>query len=293
MELESIKAYYLGAGRKIRLVVMDPREPSTTLAMVRHPESFSSLLGFRAWLASVVAVSLVFALQPLYPGLIGPMSNVLPAACVATAFVSSVSCSRRYGFGLSSRGFESVWSLFTVGTGLWILAEATWAVYYFILKIPVPYPSVADVFYVGGYLPIIAGLIGYLDMFRVGLSKRRLGVALVAIAVAVALAFTFVLPIELGQNLSAINVLMDMLYPVLDLVLVSLTFLSLAIFYGGTIAKWWIIFGVGAILYVIGDEFFLYQVANHTYYNGSVDDLIFLLGYLTFALAFYVHRKEF
>jgi hypothetical protein len=272
---------------------MDQRELSTTLVIGRQPEGFSSLLGFRAWLASVIAVSLVFALQPLYPGLIGPISNFLPAACAATAFISAVYCSRRYGFGLSSRGFESVWSLFTLGTGLWILAEATWAFYYFILKVQVPYPSAADVFYVGGYLPIMAGLIGYLDMFRAGLSKRRLGFALVAIGVAVTLALTFVMPVELGRNLSAINVLTDMLYPVLDLVLVSLTILCLAIFLGGTIAKWWMIFGTGAILYVIGDEFFLYQVANHTYYNGSVDDLIFLLGYLTFALAFYVHRKEF
>ena len=85
----------------------------------------------------------------------------------------------------------------------------------------------------------------------------------------------------------------DMIYPTLDLTLLSLTILSLAIFIGGAIEKWWLFFGAGATLYVIGDEFFLYQVANGTYYNGSVDDLIFLLAYLTFALAFYVHRKEF
>jgi len=272
---------------------MDSGTSSAGLVTGRKSENFTSLLGFRAWLVSMISVTLVFAFQPLYPSLIGPVSNVLPAACAATAFFSSMSCSRRYGFGLTSRGFESIWSLFTLGTGLWIVAEATWATYYFVLKVPVPYPSVADFFYVGGYFPIMAGLIGYLDMFHVGLTRRRLGVALIAIAVAVALALTFVLPIELGQNLSAINVLTDMLYPTLDLVLVSLTFLSLAIFLGGTIAKWWIIFGVGAVLYVIGDELFLYQVATNTYYNGSFDDLIFLLGYLTFAFAFYVHRKEF
>lgn len=260
--------------------------------MGKHAKSFSSLMGFRAWLVSVVAVSLVFALQPLYPGLIGPLSNILPAACAATAFVSSLFCSRRYGFGLR-RGFEAIWSLFTLGTGLWVLAEASWAFYYFVLKIVVPYPSLADILYVGGYLPMIAGLIGYLDMFRVGLSRRRLGVALVVIVIAFALALTFVLPIEFRQNLSTLNVFTNMLYPVLDLILVSLTLLSLAVFFGGTIAKWWMIFGVGTSLYVIGDEFFLYQVAQHTYYNGNVDDLIFLLGYLTFALAFYAHRKEF
>jgi hypothetical protein len=159
--------------------------------------------------------------------------------------------------------------------------------------VELPYPSLADLFYAGGYLPIIAGLVGYLETFHVALSKRRFGYALIGIVVAVVLALLFVLPVELAQDLSAVNLVTDMLYPVLDLVLLSMSVLSLAIFAGGRIATWWMLFGAGATLYVVGDEFFLYQVAHGAYYNGGVDDLIFLLGYLTFAMAFYVHRKEF
>ncbi len=255
-------------------------------------KGLTSLPGFPLWVIAMVGVSLIFAFQPLYPGSIGPVSNVLPTACALTAFLCSLSCLRRYGFSLRLN-FGSIWLFFTLGTGLWVLAEATWAFYYFILRVAVPYPSIADVFYTGGYFPIIAGLLGYLDTFRVALSRRRLGYSLVAIGSGVALALTFVIPVELGKNLSTINFLTDMSYPVLDLVLLSLSVLSLAIFAGGRIAKWWILFGAGAALYVIGDEFFLYQIAHGTYYNGSVDDLIFLLGYLTFAMSFYAHRKEF
>jgi len=252
----------------------------------------SSLPGFPLWAAAMVAVTLIFAFQPLYPSSIGPVSNILPAACALTAFLCSLSCLRRYGFD-RKLDFSAIWFLFTIGTGLWVLAESTWAFYYFVLKIAVPYPSLADIFYTGGYLPIIAGLLGYLSTFWVALTRRRLGYAVVAIGAGVTLALLFVLPVELGQNLPTINFLTDMIYPVLDLVLLSLAVLSLAIFTGGRIAKWWMLFGAGATLYVIGDEFFLYQVAHGTYYNGSVDDLIFLLGYLTFAMAFYAHRKEF
>ena len=251
----------------------------------------SSLAGFRLWLAGATAVSIVFALQSFYASLIGPISNVLPTACALTAFLSSLSCMRRYGFKFRLN-FEAVWFLFTLGTGLWALAESTWAYYYFILKVAVPYPSLADILYVGGYFPIIAALLGYLSTFHEGLTRRRLGIAALAIVVSVALALLFVLPVELGQSLPVPMFLTDMTYPVLDLVLISLTILSLAIFVGGAIARWWIFFGVASGLYVIGDEFFLYQVAHGTYYNGSVDDLIFLLGYLTFALAFYLHRRE-
>jgi len=258
----------------------------------KHAESLPSLQGFRAWLLGMIGVTLVFAFQSSYPTYIGPLSNVFPTACATTAFLSSFLCMRRYGFSLRLN-FEAVWFLFTVGMGLWALAEGSWAFYYFVLKVAVPYPSLADVFYMGGYLPIIAGLLGYVDTFHEALSRRRLGFALVFIGIAVGLALAFVVPIELAQKLPVSVFLTDMAYPVLDLVLLSLTVLSLAIFAGGTIAKWWVLFGIASALYVIGDEFFLYQVALGSYYNGSVDDLIFLLGYLTFALAFYVHRKEF
>ena len=263
----------------------DPRPKS-------NDKELTSLPGFPLWVVAMVGVSLIFAFQPLYPSSIGPVSNVLPAACALTAFLSSVSCLRRYGFS-RRLDFSSIWLLFTIGTGLWVVAESTWAFYYFVLQVAVPYPSLADVFYTGGYFPIIAGLLGYFETFRVALSRRRLGYSLIAIGCGVALALTFVIPVELGKHLSTINFLTDMSYPVLDLTLLSLSLLSLAIFAGGRIARWWILFGAGAALYVIGDEFFLYQVAHGTYYNGSVDDLIFLLGYLTFAMSFYAHREEF
>jgi len=258
----------------------------------KRVESLPSLIGFRAWLVSMIGVTLVFAFQSSYPAYIGPLSNVLPAACATTAFFSSFFCMRRYGFSLRLN-FEAVWILFTLGMGLWALAEGSWAFYYFVLKVAVPYPSLADVFYMGGYIPIIAALLGYLDTFHEALTRRGLVFALFFIGIAVALALAFVLPIELAQELSVTAFLTDMIYPVLDLVLLSLTVLSLAIFAGGTIARWWMLFGAASAIYVVGDEFFLYQVAQGSYYNGSVDDLIFLLGYLTFALAFYVHRKEF
>jgi hypothetical protein len=270
---------------------LSSKESPIDLKADRRFQSLSSLRGFRIWLASVVILTAVFALQSLYPDLIGPLSNVFPTVCASGAFASALLCLRRYGFG--TRSFEAIWFCFALGTGLWVLAEATWATYYFLLNIQVPYPSLADIFYVGGYLPTIAGLGTYLATFRVGMTRQRLGLATVVIGLATTMAMGFVLPIEFAQNLSPVNLMTDMIYPVLDLVLFSLAVLSLAIFYGGTIARWWILFGLGATLYAVADEFFLYQVAAGSYYNGGLDDFIFLIGYLVLALAFYAHRKEF
>ena len=95
-------------------------------APTKQREILTSTPGFLAWLAGMIAVTLVFAFQPLYPDAIGPLSNILPTACVTVTFLTSLTCLRRYGYGLHLN-FEAVWLLFTLGTGLWVLAEGTWA----------------------------------------------------------------------------------------------------------------------------------------------------------------------
>ncbi len=244
-----------------------------------------------SWLLLTVGISLVFAFQQFYPDLMGPLSNIFPSICAGTAFVSSALCMRRYGFNLRKR-FQSIWFFFTLGTGLWVLAELGWAIYYFILNVEVPYPSVADIFYLGGYVPMFLGLVFYLKRFSAAMTRRKLALAVATIGGSTSLVVGLVLPIEFATDQPIVTIITNVSYPVLDLLLLSVTILSLAIFFGGTLARWWILFGGAAVLYIVGDELFLYQIAAGTYYNGNLDDLIFLLGYMVFALAFYVHRKE-
>jgi len=255
-----------------------------------RPRAVLSSNGFKAWIASLSVISLVFAFQSYYSSLIGPISNVLPTACVGCAFVSALLCAKRYGLGTRTK-FQAIWVSFAIGTGLWIIAEFTWAFYNFVLNVPVPTYSIADVFYMAGYFPMFAGLILYLTVFRSGMDKKRLGSGLAAIGVAAIVVMATVIPTEVAANPTLVQSLDDLSFVILDLVLLSLTILSFVIFTGGTIAKWFVMFGVGSALYVVADEDYLILVNNGTYYNGSYNDLIFLLAYLTFAFAFYLHRR--
>jgi hypothetical protein len=258
----------------------------------KRADRLLSTTGFRLGLLLGVGVSLVFGFQQFYPTLIGPLSNVFPSLFAGVAFVSSFLCTRKYGLNLRY-GFQVVWFLFTLGTGLWVLAELSWATYYFILDVEVPYPSVADIFYLAGYVPMILGLVFYFKTFSAGMTRRRLALAGVTVASSAALVVGVVLPIEFSSSLPLFDAITNLSYPILDLSLLSITILSLAIFFGGTLARWWVLFAGASVSYIVADELFLYQVAAGTYYNGSFDDLFFLLGYLLFALAFYAHRKEF
>jgi len=173
-----------------------------------------------------------------------------------------------------------------------MIAELTWATYYFFLNVPVPYPSIADIFYIGAYAPLSVGVFMYFRAFSGALTRQRIFASAATIAAAAVLVFTFVIPIELSIGNPPLETITDLIYPALDLVLFSLAVLSLAIFLGGTIGKWWILFVGAIILDIVADEYFLYLEAKGTYYNGSFDDLIYLWAYLIFALAFYIHKKE-
>jgi len=253
--------------------------------------SSSSRTAYLITSAILLLVTAVFGFQSFYPKSIGPISNVLPSVLAGAAFVSAGLCVRKYGLKLSEN-FARIWFLFALGPACWLIAEITWAAYYFFLNIPIPYPSIADIFYLAAYVPLSIGVFMYFRAFSGALTRRRLIASVGTIAAATILVFTFVIPTELSIGNPPVETITDLAYPALDLVLFSLAVLSLAIFLGGSIGKWWILLAGAIILDIIADEYFLYLEAKGTYYNGSFDDLIYLWAYLIFALAFYVHKKE-
>jgi hypothetical protein len=238
-----------------------------------------------------IAISLVYAFQSFYPDLIGSFSNILTPVSASAAFVCSLLCTRKYGFKIRSHSFDRIWFLFTIGMLLWAIGESTWTAYYF-SGTPVPYPSIADFSYLGGYIPLLLATFLYFRAFSSVLTKRRTMIALATIVICALFVFELVLPTEFAGNPSFLKVIDDLSYLILDMTLLSLTILSLAIFFGGTVARWWTVLAAGFAVQVIGDEVFFFQNAQGTYYNGSISDLVYILGYLLLALAFYIHRKE-
>ena len=260
-------------------------------AQGKKPAPTNPRIMYSLWSLSLSGLLAFFALQSFYPNLIGPASNVLPSVCVGVMLWSALKCVSRYGPSLKKR-FQAAWAMFSLGAGLWLVAELTWAFYYFYLNDSVPYPSVADVFYVAGYVPMLLGLAFYLKVFAPGMTAKRLAVATSMIVAATAAVIAFVVPPEFAMSEPLVQRATDIAYPVLDLALLAIALLAIAIFFGGSLSRWLVIFGGAATAYIVADELFLYQVASGTYVNGGVDDFIFLIGYMLFGLAFYEHRRR-
>jgi len=248
-------------------------------------------IGYFVWLFLAISTMSVFSFQNFYFSEIGLITNTVEPASICGAFIVSLLCARRYGFKLKERLFDRIWSLIMVGMGLWAAANVVWSTDYF-LGIAVPYPGLSDYFYLGADVPLAAALIMYFRPFSAALTLRRLAICALVIAVSAGIIIGFVMRSEFAITQPLTSTITDLLYPITDIILMSLTILNLAIFIGGTISKWWIMFGAGIVFYIIADELFLYQNSQGTYYNGSSSDIAYVLSYLVFALAYYVHRRE-
>jgi len=245
---------------------------------------------YKLGLVLALGLTLVYVFQGFYPEFIGPFSNAVFPFFAGMAVFSAGFGLRRYWYRMEK--FSLVWLFFTVGMFFWFLGELGWAVYTLLLNVEIPYPSIADVFWLAGYIPFLIALYLYARTFESVLQKRTsYMVWVITVVVSVVVAVSLMFPIMMtGEDMLTLAI--DLAYPFLDLALFLTALLSLIIFRAGTIGKSWIMMNAGILANAGGDILFSYATAQEIYYNGHPIDLLFAFAYILFTLAFYVHTKE-
>jgi len=165
--------------------------------------------------------------------------------------------------------------------------------YTLILDVELPYPSIADVFWIGGYIPFFVGLYVYVKLFGHALTKKALALTILMAAVLTVLVSVALLTPVLKAEEDLTTIIMDFAYPILDLALLSTALLGLIIFWKGKLRKSWLLINAAILMNVCADILFSYTTAQGMYYCGHMLDVLFDLAYLFFLMAFYVHTKEF
>lgn len=176
---------------------------------------------------------------------------------------------------------------------LWCLGEATWGVYEVGLHIPVPYPSLADIFYLAGYLPAIISILLALRLLSRGLTEIKMLVSSLLGLIIIGLVFSFLLNPLLSNSTGALTAVLDLAYPSLDSVLLILATMMLLIFEGAPPSTPWFWISVGMILTTIADISFSLGTLQGWYYSGHPIELLWLWGYIALTLGFDVQRKQF
>jgi len=140
---------------------------------------------------------------------------------------------------------------------------------------------------------MLAALCLYVKIFGGVLTKKVLAASItVTVITTVVVAGVLLAPVLRAEE-DLLTLFLDFAYPVSDLLLFSVAHLGLIMFLKGKLGKPWFFFNAAIVLDFCADVLFSYTTAYDMYYCGHPLELLYHLGYLFFALAFYLHTKEF
>lgn len=228
-----------------------------------------------------VLVAIAYFLLQSSHALLAPVTDVIFSLTSGSLTILAFLAIRHWGF----RGkFGLVHAGLFVGFFLWFLGDTTWTIYETVLQVSIPYPSIADVFYLAAYIPIAIGIVQFLWTFRSALNRRSAFIALGVGLLFLGLTYAFLIGPLLMSSEAFLTKSFDVGYPVLDSMAVVLAVFMFFVFRGGKMAHAWVWISLGLLLSVLADISFSLGTLQGWYYSGHPIELIQFSGYLCFAL---------
>jgi len=244
-------------------------------------------------LASAVLIGIVYALAQPDQRFLYALSNGLPPILAFVASAIAIGGLIRNRVSLRNR-VSSVWLGYSLGVLLWFLGESTWAAYALWYSVPTPFPSLADAFWLAGYVPLLCAIVMQSWPFREFLSSRKMLTISSIIFVLAIILLSALIPTtyasEIGQDLVAVVV--SVAYPLLDVVLLVVALPILFLFGRGTFWRPFLFVTIGLILTFLGDISFSWATLTGVYYDGSYLELLFHWSYLTLSYGFYLRLRS-
>ncbi len=222
--------------------------------------------------------------------IVTPFNDVALVVVSLIATILGYSAARVYGWG--SVGGK-IFYIFSTGVFLFFLGELSWMIYEVILGVEVPYPSIADAFWLGGLVAIIMAV--YFKIFSTGvkeqLSKFRILTSVIICLVLLSFSLYFVLiPLLVSPESEfeggILEKEMSIAYPIGEIVMMFGAIGIYAAHRRGTLGLTWGLIILYLILNYIFDASFSYLTWNNLYYTGHPIDLLYFAGYLLLILGF-------
>jgi hypothetical protein len=194
---------------------------------------------------------------------------------------------RSFGQG---EALKPMWGSMALGLLLWTAGEMIWAYYELILKKETPYPSIADVGWTLGFIPLLIALSLRYRSLRTAPARKQLAIGMGVFALLLVLAIVFVIgPILTSDDSSSLTQqLFNMFYPVGDLAVALIALLCVFVLAGGVLSRPWMLIAAGFLVVSIADLLFCYANWNDIYWVGSgtspnavttLSDVLYLASY--------------
>ena len=203
-----------------------------------------------------------------------------------------------YKFGSTGR-HGVAWIMFACFSVSWFIAETTWIIYDVYLEID-PFPSIADFFYVAGYLFLFVFMRFYLKPVKNGISHKMLASAIFVSSILLVFGLTAIGLNATSDPFDTINAKVDvwsfalaLSYPVLDAIVLIPAILGLALFLKGQVKFLWSLICLAIISVSIADIAFVLGNMDELYHIGHMIDIFFLWSYVLMSFGVYNHYSLF
>ena len=204
---------------------------------------------------------------------------------------------RRRGLQTDVEPTESIgqrWAPILLGLGIisWILGQALFTYYEWVLRQAPPLPSLADVGYLSVYPFLLAGIL-LLPAHPVPVASRtRIALdGLMTMIAAVTFSWYFVLGPVLEQGTeTTLAKAVSVAYPLADIVLIACLVILASRPEEQTLLPAVRLLALGLILIVVADSNFAYWSLHDAYATGSLPDVGWSLGYMLVALGAFAAR---
>lgn len=243
--------------------------------------------------AAIVCTALTFS--PPLNGDRSVYSNILAVVASGAAFAFSIQVIYRQKVrGLIPQLYTSL----GLALGLWFTAEAIWAYYEIGLVIETPFPSLADAFWLAGYIPFFYFLIGILKNF-LGLPKPMILPILFASSLGFVMLGNILWQLYQTADLSnqdgIISYIIGSAYPVADMLLLVpavATFIQLR--KGWLTFTPWAFIIIAIFVFIVADTGFAYSTLS----DGMADVVwvwnpLYNIGDIAIAISLLWHREFF
>jgi hypothetical protein len=183
-----------------------------------------------------------------------------------------------------------VWRVMAAGLFAFVAGELVLVTYQVLWRLPSPFPSLADAFFVVAYPFLLAALVRAISAYAetgypIGTRRERVGTA-VAVGVATALVGYPVLRPVLDVPAAPLAMVLNVAYPVLDLAVLVPVIILLRIavrFRGGEVWKVWAGLLAGFLLMTFADVLFAYFTATGKESLDQLVDATYILSYAALA----------
>ncbi|HTX90004.1 MAG TPA: hypothetical protein VMC09_02210 [Anaerolineales bacterium] len=192
-----------------------------------------------------------------------------------------------------------LWLGLTVGWLFWTIAEFWWG-FASLLGQNVPYPSWADFFWLVGYIPMFVALLTRVRRLPQRISSMQTAGILASILVSLGATIFFVLIPIIRENdpAAVLESILNILYPVVDLVLLILVFQILFVYQQGMYGRAWGWLSAGFLLHSLSNLLFSFTTTANLYNPGGQVNLLFNilvdvpynLGYLFWLIGLFIVR---